>query len=175
MIAGQTRGDKQESKSRLRRRRVDRDSSFQLDLRCLRTPPLNLFHSRIFETALKMLGPRRWPETRALQSLRTRSNSRSSLFRADVGCSLWSWGMQNDRRSKEDQPMASRRGFWSDVCLCTRRSISSWKAPFDLLGPCSCDRICDLRSVASIQRPKFKLRHCPLSFTIVSAARRKVS
>src|SRR5580693_5665677 len=54
MIAGQTRGDMQESKSRLRRRRVDRDSSFQLDHRCLRTPPATLFHRHIFETALKM-------------------------------------------------------------------------------------------------------------------------
>ena len=175
MIAGQTRGDKQESKSRLRRRRVDQDSSFQLDHRCPRLPRGTLFHRHIFETALKMLSPRRCPETRALQSLRTRSNSRSSLFGSDVGCSLWSWGMQNDRKSKEDQPVASRRSIWSNVRLCARHSISSWKAPFDLLGHRTRGRSSDLRNVASVQNPKFKLRHYPLSFTIVSAAQPQVS
>jgi hypothetical protein len=59
MIAGQTRGDKQESKSSLRRRLVNWDSSFQLDRRGPRTSPDNLFHRHIFETALEMRGSKR--------------------------------------------------------------------------------------------------------------------
>ena len=65
MIARQTRENLHKSKSRLRRRRIDRDSSPRLDRRCLRTSPRNLFHRHIFEMVIEMQNSRRWPEMRA--------------------------------------------------------------------------------------------------------------